>query len=264
MEVADAYKIIFQCRDCDYIAMHDVDLLPLNDNLSYRFPTHALHLASPKLHPIYHYSKFIGGVMLVKSDDFRKTNGLSTNYWGWGREDDDFYRRLKKQKIQIERPEEIGVITTGYSSFLHIHDKKERPRDYMQVGRQLVIGKLEDNVTGISTAEHTVVRKTLRFVEGYVFHVVEVDLYCNITVTPWCQWYDKCKPGYYRSDPGQRICTPCVRKCWTGFVLVGECPGEEFGNTNRECKKVGRDISEEDAKLWPAGTLAHNVTAFGS
>jgi len=38
--------------DCDYVAMHDVDLLPLNPNLSYKMPPESgpLHLSPPGMH----------------------------------------------------------------------------------------------------------------------------------------------------------------------------------------------------------------------
>lgn len=50
----------------DYIAMHDVDLLPLNKNLSYAYPANQPHhVAAPNLHPRYHYPKFVGGILLV-------------------------------------------------------------------------------------------------------------------------------------------------------------------------------------------------------
>lgn len=49
----------------DYIAMHDVDLLPLNSNLSYAYPKLPVHLAAPEFHPRYHYTKFIGGILLI-------------------------------------------------------------------------------------------------------------------------------------------------------------------------------------------------------
>lgn len=51
----------------DYIAMHDVDLLPMNDQLSYAYPnTGPHHISSPDLHPRYHYFTFIGGILLIK------------------------------------------------------------------------------------------------------------------------------------------------------------------------------------------------------
>lgn len=50
----------------DYIAMHDVDLLPLNKNLSYAYPKEQpFHVAAPNLHPKYHYEKFVGGILLI-------------------------------------------------------------------------------------------------------------------------------------------------------------------------------------------------------
>lgn len=40
----------------DYMAMHDVDLLPLNDKLKYDYPVDGpFHVAAPGLHPKYNY-----------------------------------------------------------------------------------------------------------------------------------------------------------------------------------------------------------------
>lgn len=57
---------LYSKKSYDYIAMHDVDLLPLNKNLSYAYPkTQPFHVAAPSLHPRYHYEKFVGGILLV-------------------------------------------------------------------------------------------------------------------------------------------------------------------------------------------------------
>lgn len=48
-----------------------------------------------------------------------------------------------------------------------------------------------------------------------------------------------------------RICVPCARRCWKGFVLYGTC--NQTATT--QCLKVGRDISPEEAKKWPNGTV---------
>lgn len=59
-------------NDCDYIAMHDVDLLPLNDDLDYSFPEDGpFHVSAPDLHPLYHYHSFIGGILLVTKFHFK-------------------------------------------------------------------------------------------------------------------------------------------------------------------------------------------------
>ncbi|XP_045034191.1 LOW QUALITY PROTEIN: uncharacterized protein LOC116928256 [Daphnia magna] len=93
----------------DYIAMHDVDLLPVNPQLKYVNPGDgfALHIASPKLHPKYHYETFVGGILILTIGDFKKLNGLSNKYWGWGLEDDEFFHRMKQSGIKVLRPDNV-------------------------------------------------------------------------------------------------------------------------------------------------------------
>lgn len=92
--------------------MHDVDLLPLNTQLRYEYPGDgsALHIASPKLHPKYHYENFVGGILCLTVGDFYRLNGLSNKYWGWGLEDDEFFLRMKQGSVKVVRPDHI---TTG-------------------------------------------------------------------------------------------------------------------------------------------------------
>ena len=96
----------------DYLAIHDVDLLPLNPELKYKYPGDgkALHISGPKLHPLYHYSDFVGGILLVTVNDFYRLNGLSNKYWGWGGEDDNFFWRMKRGGVSVLRPDNV---TTG-------------------------------------------------------------------------------------------------------------------------------------------------------
>lgn len=98
----------------DYIAMHDVDLLPLNNQLRYDYPKDGpFHVAAPNLHPKYHYNTFVGGILLVKREHFQQMNGMSNRYWGWGLEDDEFYVRIRDAKLTIKRPNNI---TTGQNN----------------------------------------------------------------------------------------------------------------------------------------------------
>ncbi|KAG9490614.1 hypothetical protein GDO78_006110 [Eleutherodactylus coqui] len=58
-------------NDTDYIAMHDVDLLPLNPSLDYGFPEKGpFHVASPDLHPLYHYKTYVGGILLLTKQHY--------------------------------------------------------------------------------------------------------------------------------------------------------------------------------------------------
>lgn len=101
---------LYTHRDYDYVAMHDVDLLPLNDNLHYDYPVDGpLHIAAPTLHPKYHYKTFVGGILLVRREHFELMNGMSNRYWGWGLEDDEFYVRIKDAHLPVHRPANIST-----------------------------------------------------------------------------------------------------------------------------------------------------------
>lgn len=68
-------------NEYDYIAMHDVDLLPLNDNLKYEYPKfNPLHISSPETHPKYHYATFIGGILLITNEHYEMVHGMSNRY----------------------------------------------------------------------------------------------------------------------------------------------------------------------------------------
>lgn len=65
--------LIARNESCDYIAMHDVDLLPLNEQLNYGYPELGpFHVSAPNLHPKYHYEKFVGGILLLTVEQFEK------------------------------------------------------------------------------------------------------------------------------------------------------------------------------------------------
>lgn len=36
-------------------------------------------------------------------------NGMSNRFWGWGREDDEFYRRLRKAELQVKVSRKQGT-----------------------------------------------------------------------------------------------------------------------------------------------------------
>lgn len=62
----------------DYIAIHDVDLIPENENITYAFPQLGpYHVSSPELHPKYHYEKFLGGILLITREHFHLVSMLT-------------------------------------------------------------------------------------------------------------------------------------------------------------------------------------------
>lgn len=169
----------------DYIAMHDVDLLPLNDNLKYSFPdTGPLHVASPEFHPKYHYNTFVGGILLVKREHFEAMNGMSNQYWGWGLEDDEFYLRIRDAGLPLSRPQNI---TTGIeNTFRHIHDRKHRKRDTEKCFNQKEVTRKRDRKTGLSTVKYEIVDVNKVTIEQVPLTVVNIMLKCDFNTTPWC------------------------------------------------------------------------------
>ena len=60
--------------------------------------------------------------MLLRSSDYASVNGMSNRYWGWGLEDDEFYRRLTDAEMVVRRPE--GITTGKARTFKHYHAQR--------------------------------------------------------------------------------------------------------------------------------------------
>ncbi|XP_063993549.1 beta-1,4-galactosyltransferase 7 [Diachasmimorpha longicaudata] len=172
-------------NEFDYIAMHDVDLLPLNDNLSYDYPDTPFHLSAPDLHPRYHYSTFIGGILLINRDQFIQVNGMSNKYWGWGLEDDEFYVRLKEASLMVRRPQNISTGTQ--SSFRHIHDKNHRKRDTTKCFNQREVTRRRDRETGLDNVPYNILEVINATISDSPITIINIELLCNKTLTPWCE-----------------------------------------------------------------------------
>jgi hypothetical protein len=81
---------------CDYIAWHDVDMVPHDDSCDYSYPTkNPIHIATMLSKYDYGlgYDQYFGGVVLFTKEQVEKTNGYSNDYWDWGQEDDDLFWR---------------------------------------------------------------------------------------------------------------------------------------------------------------------------
>ncbi|KAM6470812.1 beta-1,4-galactosyltransferase 7 [Liasis olivaceus] len=171
-------------NDTDYIAMHDVDLLPLNEELDYSFPAAGpFHVASPELHPLYHYSTYVGGILLLTKQHYRMCNGMSNRFWGWGREDDEFYRRIRAAGLQLFRP--LGI-TSGYKTFQHLHDPAWRKRDQKRIASQKQEQFKVDRIGGLTNLEYRIESRTSLSVAGAPCTVLNILLECDSSETPWC------------------------------------------------------------------------------
>ena len=170
--------------NCDYIAMHDVDLLPQNPGLLYKYPEKGpLHLSSHELHPKYDYPTFIGGILLISRKHFKQLDGMSNKYWGWGLEDDEFFVRMRQANMVIERP--VGIRTGRKGTFRHTHSSKERKRDNAKCYNQRNATRRRDRQTGLSTTFYKVASKKQLVVDGAAVNFLDIQLECDKLVTPW-------------------------------------------------------------------------------
>uniref|UniRef100_A0A8C8SLP9 Beta-1,4-galactosyltransferase n=1 Tax=Pelusios castaneus TaxID=367368 RepID=A0A8C8SLP9_9SAUR len=173
-------------NDTDYIAMHDVDLLPRNEGLDYGFPEAGpFHVASPELHPLYHYKTYVGGILLLTKQHYEMCNGMSNRFWGWGREDDEFYRRIKGAGLQLFRP---SGIKTGYKTFQHLHDPAWRKRDQKRIATQKQEQFKVDRDGGLNNVRYRIESRTMLSVAGAPCTVLNILLDCNTSETPWCMF----------------------------------------------------------------------------
>ncbi|XP_050738620.1 beta-1,4-N-acetylgalactosaminyltransferase bre-4-like isoform X5 [Eriocheir sinensis] len=98
----------------DCILLHDVDLVPEDDRNLYTCPQPPRHMSAliSSHHYRLIYPGYFGGVSAMTTDQFRAINGFSNEFWGWGAEDDDLFKRVRHKKLNISRyPGELGRYT---------------------------------------------------------------------------------------------------------------------------------------------------------
>ena len=121
-----AAKMAFE-DGCDYIAWHDVDMLPQED-ADYSYPeNHPIHIATKLSKYDYKigYDQYFGGVVLFTKEQVEATNGYSNDYWDWGMEDDDLFWRchfegMTTGKVFREYENKRVGVFNGNKSFVEI------------------------------------------------------------------------------------------------------------------------------------------------
>ena len=73
---------------------------------------------------------YVGGVSVLSNSDFKKINGFSNVFWGWGGEDDDLYHRLLFHNLTLTRPfdgQPSFIISQARYSMLDHNEAKPNP-----------------------------------------------------------------------------------------------------------------------------------------
>lgn len=87
---------------CDYIAWHDVDMIPSDNTADYSYPEkYPIHIATnlSKFNNGMRYEQYFGGVVIFNKKQVLQINGYSNKYWDWGQEDDDIFWRCYYEKL---------------------------------------------------------------------------------------------------------------------------------------------------------------------
>lgn len=120
---------------CDYVVFHDVDMLPLH--VDYSYSDRPIHLPDEvyvedgirkKIRDTF--DQYFGGVTMFSMEDFKKINGYSNKYWGWGYEDTDLLLRCVKKGIDLEtikykniKPISKSLFFNGVNTYVKIKNE---------------------------------------------------------------------------------------------------------------------------------------------
>ncbi|XP_039260974.2 uncharacterized protein LOC120337292 isoform X2 [Styela clava] len=124
-----AFEEALKLDDYDCIIFHDVDMIPENDRNFYMCADQPRHLspAIDKFQYKPHYGTEFGGVTGITPSQYRKANGHSNRFWGWGGEDNDMEFRIQHRNMTIV-PSSLKV--GRYMMIPHLHPWKFSPNKY--------------------------------------------------------------------------------------------------------------------------------------
>lgn len=115
---------------------NDIDTLPFHKIFDYE-------TTKGVVKHYYGFEYALGGIVVIKGEDFERTNGYP-NFWGWGNEDSVFQTRCLRNQLQIDRSQFFKI---GSPEILQLFDGIKRivsPREYK-------IGLNDSGVDGLSS-----------------------------------------------------------------------------------------------------------------
>ena len=118
---------------CDYVAWHDVDMVPHDNKCDYGYPEETpIHIATKlsKYDFTMGYDQYFGGVVLFNKEQAERINGYSNDYWDWGQEDDDlfwrsYYEGYTTGKVFDEYKDRLVAKFNGNNSFLSLPTNRD-------------------------------------------------------------------------------------------------------------------------------------------
>lgn len=175
-------------NDSDYVILHDVDMYPVNSNISYEYPGNnsVFHVIPYYLHPNpqVNYEDYLGSILAVPNRIYEQVDGISNDFWGWGGEDDDFCTVLHKAKIPIERTSrDVG---SRKNTFVHIHSKVRKRDTKSCNGQDRMTYVKRKPKSGLASTQYVIKNTQKITIDGGEATLLNVELKCDISKTPWC------------------------------------------------------------------------------
>ena len=96
---------------CNYIVFHDVDMLPVD--VDYSYSNTPLHLATNFIPSKDIFETYFGGVTIFPIELFKKINGYPNEFWGWGFEDDELFKRCLYYELDVDKQKIRNKIRNG-------------------------------------------------------------------------------------------------------------------------------------------------------
>lgn len=127
-------------ENCDYVVFHDVDMLPLN--VDYSYEDVPIHLATDFITDDKEFHRelfdcYFGGVTIFPTDVFQIINGYSNEYWGWGFEDDDLFKRCVDKgipydikHINVPGGSDLALRFNGVDAYIHGKHKLDLTKQF--------------------------------------------------------------------------------------------------------------------------------------
>lgn len=127
----------------------------------------------------------MGGILLVKNEDFERVDGMSNSFWGSSNVEDDFSSRIKKHGINVHHPHTIE----NDDSFRNIHGIGGVTRfiDNKKCHNQSRQSSDRSEGNGLSSTNYTIFDVKELTIDNAKVTILSVELQCNKSVTPWCQ-----------------------------------------------------------------------------
>jgi uncharacterized pyridoxamine 5'-phosphate oxidase family protein len=244
---------------CDYVIFHDVDMLPMI--VDYSYSDIPLHLANEfkKGEDREVFDEYFGGVTLFPSELFKKIDGYSNKYWGWGYEDTDLLYRCRKNNIPLFNKPIRNQKTSGTSLKLNGVDAYVKGKNAFNINNNMSImvtfypEKIKCNHNKANDIYNVFT------IPGYDFAIS----YNSFSRYNFCVFNRKKEPLYLNSQIKINYCTTIVAtidqynkiiKVYQDGKLIGEITDfENLYPYNKEPNfylGVGNPNREEDEKYF--------------